>query len=108
MGLALRDDEHHTYGDYLRWPDDVRHELIDGRAYLMAPAPTLDHQDVAGEIFRQLANALVGRSCRAFIAPVDVRLPIGAEADEQVETVVQPDVAIFWDALAARLAPQDD
>jgi len=42
MGLALRDHERHTYGDYLHWPDDVRYELIDGDAYLIAPAPTLD------------------------------------------------------------------
>ncbi len=58
MALALRDPEYHTYGDYLRWPEDVHYELIDGQAYLMAPAPTLDHQICVGEIFRQLANAL--------------------------------------------------
>ncbi|MBM4199720.1 MAG: Uma2 family endonuclease [Gammaproteobacteria bacterium] len=98
MGLARRDHERHTYGNYLHWPDDVRYELIDGDAYLMAPAPTLDHQDVAGEIFRQLANVLVGKPCRAFIAPVDVRLPKGDEADEQIDTVVQPDVLVVCDA----------
>jgi hypothetical protein len=37
MGLPLRDHDYHTYGDYLRWPEDVRYELIDGEAYLMAP-----------------------------------------------------------------------
>jgi Uma2 family endonuclease len=95
---ALRDQAHHTYGEYLHWPDDVRYELIDGVAYLMAPAPTLDHQDVAGEIFRQLANALEGKSCRAFIAPVDVRFPKAGEADEQVDTVLQPDVLVVCDS----------
>ncbi|MBK1701657.1 Uma2 family endonuclease [Thiococcus pfennigii] len=90
---------HHTYGDYLAWPDDVRYELIDGEAYLMAPAPTLEHQEVAGEIFRQLANALAdpGQTCRPFIAPVDVRLPRAEEADELVDTVVQPDVLVVCD-----------
>jgi len=53
MGLPLKDREHHTYGDYLTWPEEVRYELIDGCAYLMVPAPDLAHQDVAGEIFRQ-------------------------------------------------------
>ena len=49
MGLQLKDQQHHTYGDYLSWPDDVRYELIDGEAYLMAPpAPTISHQTVAG------------------------------------------------------------
>jgi len=99
MGLALRDLEHHNYGDYLRWPEDVRYELIDGAAYLMAPAPTLDHQDIAGEIYVQLRQTLKGKSCRVFIAPVDVRLPKAQEEDEQIDTVVQPDVLLVCDPL---------
>ena len=98
MGLAIRDHDHHTYADYLSWPDDVRYELIDGVAYLMAPAPTLDHQDVAGEIYFQLRRALEGKPCRTFIAPVDVRLPKADEADDQINTVVQPDVLVVCDA----------
>lgn len=97
MGLARRDHDYHTYGDYLRWPEDVRYELIDGMAYLMAPAPTLDHQDVAGEIYLQLRQGLKGKSCRAFISPVDVRLPKAHEADQDVDTVVQPDVLVVCD-----------
>lgn len=94
---ALRDREHHNYGEYLHWPDDVRYELIDGVAYLMAPAPTLDHQEVAGEVYYQLRQALQGNPCRAFIAPVDVRFPKAGEADEQVDTVLQPDVLVVCD-----------
>lgn len=97
MSLAVKDTLHHCYGDYLTWPDDVRCELIDGVAYLMSPAPDLAHQDVAGEIFRQAANALRGKPCRPFIAPVDVRLPKQAEADDKIDTVVQPDVLVVCD-----------
>lgn len=97
MGLPPRDSERHTYADYLSWPEDVRYELIDGRAYLMAPAPSLEHQDVAGEIYRQLSNTLEGKPCRPFIAPVDVRLPKANELDEQIDTVVQPDVLVVCD-----------
>lgn len=97
MGLARRDLERHTYGDYLKWPEDARYELIDGAAYLMAPAPTLDHQDVVGEIYFQLRQVLSGKPCRAFIAPVDVRLPKADEADERIDTVVQPDVLLVCD-----------
>ncbi len=97
MGLLLRDSERHTYADYLSWPEDVRYELIDGRAYLMAPAPNLEHQDVAGEIYRQLRNALEDKPCRAFIAPLDVRLPKADETDESVDTVVQPDILVVCD-----------
>ena len=42
MALALRDNAYHTYADYLAWPEDICYELIDGMAYLMAPAPALD------------------------------------------------------------------
>lgn len=97
MGLPLKDNDYHSYGDYLRWPEDVRYELIDGQAYLTAPAPTVSHQEIAGEIFRQVANALEGKPCRAFVAPVDVRLPRSNEADEAIDTVVQPDVLVVCD-----------
>lgn len=97
MGLALKDDRTYCYGDYLTWPNEVRVELIDGLAYNMAPAPDLPHQEVAGEIYRQVANALTGKKCRAFIAPVDVRLPKHNEADQHIDTVVQPDVLVVCD-----------
>jgi Uma2 family endonuclease len=98
MGLAQRDTGHHTYGDYLSWPEDVRYELADGVAYLMAPAPTPAHQHMAGEIFAQLRNALRGQPCRALIAPVDVLLPRAHEADATIDTVVQPDVFVVCDS----------
>lgn len=97
MALAQRDEQHHTYADYLGWPEDIRYELIDGVAWMMAPAPDLAHQEIAGEIFFQLRRKLEGHPCRAFIAPVDVRLPRAAEADEDVDTVVQPDVLVVCD-----------
>jgi Uma2 family endonuclease len=94
MGLARRDNVHHTYGDYLGWPEDVRYELIDGDAFLMAPAPDLEHQEIAGELFFQLRTALDQSRCRAFVAQVDVRLPEADEADDSIDTVVQPDVLV--------------
>lgn len=97
MALQRRDAMSHTYADYLGWPEDVRYELIDGVAYLMAPAPGRIHQEVVGELHRQVANALVDQPCRAYVAPFDVRLPKGEEADERVDTVVQPDVLVVCD-----------
>ncbi|WP_019865945.1 Uma2 family endonuclease [Methylovulum miyakonense] len=97
MGLALKDSQYYCYDDYLAWSDDVRYELIDGQAYVMSPTLDLVHQDVAGEIYLQARLALKGKPCRAFIAPVDVRLPKHDEANEQVDTVVQPDVLVVCD-----------
>ena len=97
MGLPLRDQHLHTYGEYLTWPDDLRYELIDGRAYAMSPTPTRRHQEIVGELFGQIHNQLRGHQCRAYVAPFDVRLPRGNEADDDVNTVVQPDIAVFCD-----------
>ena len=97
MGLPRRDREQHTYGDYLAWPEDVRYELIDGIAYAMSPAPTVSHQETAGAIYRQIDEQLDRTPCRALIAPLDVRLPRGDEADAAVDTVVQPDLLVVCD-----------
>ena len=97
MGLARRDLERHTYGDCLAWPEDVRHELIDGVAYAMRRAPTVSHQEVLLELSRQIDEALDESACRVLIAPLDVRLPRGDEADEAVDTVVQPDLLVVCD-----------
>ncbi len=96
MSLPQRDQQHHTYADYLGWPESVRYELVDGVAYLMA-GPDLAHQDIVGEVFRQLGNALQGKPCRAFVAPFDVRLPKPGQSDEGTDTVVQPDVMVVCD-----------
>lgn len=97
MGMPLRDTVYHTYADYLIWPEDVRYELIDGVAYLMAPAPARVHQEILLEMARQVANALEGAPCRAYIAPFDVRLPKADEADARIDTVVQPDLLVVCD-----------
>lgn len=97
MGLPRRDVEYHTYADYCSWPDDGRYELIDGVAYAMGPAPVRRHQGILGEIFRQVANILEGSSCRPYIAPFDVRLPKKDEIDDDVDTVVQPDLVVICD-----------
>ncbi|MFO7808817.1 Uma2 family endonuclease [Guyparkeria sp.] len=98
MGLPLRDEEFHTYGDYRHWGDERRYELIDGVAYAMSPSPTRHHQEVTGEIYYQARQGLDPESeCRIMIAPLDVRLPRGDEADDQIDTVLQPDVLAVCD-----------
>ena len=86
-----------NYGDYCGWPDGERWELIDGVAYNMAPAPSRIHQEVVVELTRQIGNFLLEKPCSVYVAPFDVRLPNTNEADDQVETVVQPDIAVICD-----------
>jgi Uma2 family endonuclease len=97
MALPRRDALHHTYGDYLSWPDDLRYELVDGVAYLVSPVPSLLHQRIVVELSYQIRGQLEGNPCEVLVAPLDVRLPIGDEADENTDTVVQPDVLIVCD-----------
>lgn len=97
MSLAKRDTAYHTYAEYLSWPADLRYELIDGAAYLMSPAPLRIHQEIVGEIYFQVRAALEGKPCRAYVAPFDVRLPKADEADDRVDTVVQPDMLVVCD-----------
>ncbi|CAK0755842.1 Uma2 family endonuclease [Gammaproteobacteria bacterium] len=96
MGLPQCDIAYYTYSDYLRWPEEVRYELIGGSAYLMA-APNRVHQEILGEIYYQVRGKLEGKPCRVYIAPFDVRLPNANEADEHVDTVVQPDLLVVCD-----------
>ena len=98
MGLPVRKTEKHfSYADYKGWPDDERWELIDGVAYCMSPAPTSAHQALAGEFYWRIAAFLHGKSCRAFMAPFDVRLAEADATDDQVINVVQPDIVVYCD-----------
>jgi Uma2 family endonuclease len=96
--LPLRHPDQHTYGDYCAWPEDQRYELIDGVAYAMAPAPTRQRQRLVAELFRVIADALEGSDCEVNVAPFDVRLPQRNEADEDIDTVVQPDISVVCDS----------
>jgi Uma2 family endonuclease len=87
----------YTYGDYLTWDDGKRYELIDGVVYCMTPAPTRRHQQLVGEIFRQISNYLLDKECEVYIAPFDVRLPLAEEEDKNITTVVQPDLVVVCD-----------
>ncbi len=97
MTQPLRHPERHGYGEYLTWPQDQRYELIDGVAYAMAAAPVRRHQRLVLEIARQIADALEDGPCEVNVAPFDVRLPDGDEADEAIATVVQPDLVVVCD-----------
>ncbi len=89
--------EIYTYSDYLRYTEDDRFELIAGEVYDMSPAPSRRHQEVSGELFKQIAVFLTGKSCRVYSAPFDVRLSEADETEEETSTVVQPDISVICD-----------
>ena len=91
--MSVKNEKLYTYSDYYSWDDNQRWELIDGFAYLMAPAPTQAHQSATSNLHGQLYGFLKGKSCRVFPAPFDVRL----NAFSEDNTVVQPDLLVVCD-----------
>ena len=88
----LAEEKGYTYGDYIKWDGNIRYELINGFAYAMA-SPSQEHQEISGELFRQLSNFLRGKRCKVFHAAFDVRLNAGSYDD----IVVQPDLLVVCD-----------
>jgi Uma2 family endonuclease len=98
MTVLKHDTRRYTYADYLTWSDGPDNDLVSGIAYVREPpAPAPSHQGIVVELCHQAVKALEGKPCRVFVAPFDVRLPKSTEADDQVDTVVQPDVLIVSD-----------
>jgi Uma2 family endonuclease len=86
-----------TYADYATWPDDERWELIDGHAYAMTPSQSIRHQQILGVLCYLVGQYFEGKPCQVLAAPVDVLLPQGEESDDQIDTVVQPDLLVVCD-----------
>ena len=86
MPFAQRTNKKSCYQDYLKWPDDERWEIIDGKAYDMSPAPKVRYQKIAGKIYRSIADISETKNCTPFLAPTDVVF------DDF--NVVQPDIFI--------------
>ncbi|MFV8750656.1 Uma2 family endonuclease [Nannocystaceae bacterium ST9] len=96
MTATMPVDRTYTYADLRRWPDDVRWELIEGRAYAMT-GPSWQHQAVCANLIAQFVAHFGQRGCHVFPAPFDVRLPVAGEHDDAIETVVQPDLSVVCD-----------
>jgi len=97
--IPIDPNKRYTYADYLTWLDDKRRELIDGFVHLMTPAPASSHQDCVINLGAEFRNFLIGKTCKVYVAPFDVRLPkIASSAkDDEIYTVVQPDLCIVCD-----------
>ena len=105
MALALKQAEtvpvpasekrHFTYADYLKWPEDVRAEIIYGVAYMMAP-PLTNHQRISMRLSKRFAQFLEGKTCEVFAAPFGVRL--FPKQDNSDDTVVEPDLVVICDS----------
>ena len=89
----------YTYADYLLWQFKERVELIKGKVFKISPAPGSFHQEVSGNIYFILRKFIKNSNCKLFAAPFDVRLINFKEStdDNQIITVVQPDLCVICD-----------
>ena len=84
----------YTLEDWKTW--EGRWELIEGIAYDMTPAPSLEHQRLSISLVMAIGNMMEetkgmagGGECEVLAAPLDVFLPMG---------VVQPDLVVVCDS----------
>ena len=103
MGLP-KELERYSYGDYLSWPEGERWELVDGVAHEMSSPPSRRHQELVGELLRQVANFFADREgpCRVYVAPFDVKF--SPPEDDAAPTILEPDVVVCCDP--KKLSPQ--
>lgn len=92
-------DKTYSYADYLLWQIKERIELIKGKILQMSPAPSRYHQRVATTLTGILFQELRMHSCDLYAAPFDVRLLDRKKStpDQEVYTVVQPDLCVICD-----------
>jgi len=95
--LDLDINKTYTYADYFKWKFEERVELIRGRIFKMSPAPNRRHQQLTGDIFFEIRRFLAGQKCEVYVAPFDVRLPRKSKDDNDIITVLQPDVCVICD-----------
>lgn len=86
-----------SYADYLTWQMEEMVELIKGRIFKQAAAPRVNNQRLSLKISSELYNILKGKKCEVFAAPFDVRLPVKSKKNEDIDTVVQPDICVVCD-----------
>jgi Uma2 family endonuclease len=94
----LDPNQRYTYADYLTWRFEEFVELIKGRLMRPMAGPNRLHQVYSGNLFGEIRQHLKGQRCQVYHAPFDVRLTTGgANGDQQIQTVVQPDICVVCD-----------
>ena len=87
----------YSYADYLQWKFRERVELIKGKILVTSPAPGRKHQSIAGNLHFVMRKEFNTRACNLYFAPFDVRLPRSTQHNENIYTVVQPDLCVVCD-----------
>ncbi len=87
----------YSYADYLNWEIEEMVEIIKGRVFKAAAAPSRKHQDLSLRLSSKLYVFLENSSCKVYEAPFDVRLPGHSRKNKDIYTVFQPDICVVCD-----------
>ena len=94
---SLPQEQYYSYADLLARDDATRYELYDGQLVALA-SPSEVHQSISMALSVQLGSYLMGKKCRVYAAPFDVRLfEKDGDSPESVDTVLQPDLMVVCD-----------
>ncbi len=85
----------YSYADYLTWTLDERLELINGKIFRFNGTPNTNHQEVVRNIMSELYSSCYKNEWHLYHAPFDVRFPEKSIKNEDVFTVLQPDLCMF-------------
>ncbi|MFZ4799821.1 MAG: Uma2 family endonuclease, partial [Bacteroidia bacterium] len=86
----------YSYADYLTFKMEEMVELIKGKIFKMT-APKRIHQKISVYVCNKIYNYLDDKNCEVYSAPFDVRLPVKSKKNEDIFTVVQPDICVICD-----------
>ena len=86
----------YSYADYLKWDYEEIVELIKGKIFAKAAAPSRRHQGVLGNVFVPMSIFLKNNPCKVYPAPFDVRFSKDPAYDK-IDSVVQPDISVICD-----------
>ncbi len=88
----------YSYADYLTWEFEERVELIKGKIFRFGiTAPKRNHQKISVVVSVNFYSFLKGLPWEIYCAPFDVRLPVKSKRNEDIDTVVQPDICVICD-----------
>lgn len=87
----------YSYADYLTWTFPERLELINGKIFDISVSPGTLHQRISMIILGEMFDFFKQRKIQIFHALFDVRFPQKLKNDEDVFTVVQPDICVICD-----------
>ena len=97
--MLAKENTTYNYNDYLTYKENDRIEIIGGKIYNMAPAPSRIHQQLISDISYELQHYIKRNngSCKVYVAPFDVILINYGEEANNSKNIVQPDISVICD-----------